>query len=195
MSTTMPENCKVFYINDFIDGSLSAALLHFAKNTSLWSEGSKGQSHHAWKDRSISPKHLPKFIGVGLAEVYRNLQQEIMIRHGLNETIYADTFNLCRWYPGSSQPAHSDNMEGKTDAPKHKHRSYGSVIYLNDDDYSGGETFYKNFNFMVRPVANMVACHPADVLHSHGVKKVTGNIRYTIASFWTFDKSKEVNFS
>ena len=187
----LPENCKVFYINNFIDGSLSAALLHFAKHTDEWE---KDESSGTWSGRSMPPSRFPEFIRVGLREVMSNLQNEIMTRHNLTEPVYADTFNLCRWYPGSRQAAHSDNMEGRKDASNHQHREYGSIIYLNDDDYSGGETFYENFNFMVRPVANMVACHPADVLHSHGVKTVTGNIRYTIASFWTHLSSKQIKF-
>mgnify|MGYP003110382449 FL=1 len=185
----MPENCKVFYINDFIDGSLSAALLHFAKNTDLWYTASKNK-HPWWKGRSISHRVMPNFLQHALREVSNKLQHEIMTRHGLTKMIYPDTFSLSRWYPGMDQIPHSDNMQDTKSAPNHEHRQYGAVIYLNDDDYTGGETFYENFNFMIRPVANTVVCHPADVLHRHGVNTVYGNIRYTLSTFWTFDTSR-----
>ena len=32
--------------------------------------------------------------------------------------------------------------------------------------------------------------HPGDPEHLHGVTKIEGGMRYTIASFWTYEKER-----
>jgi hypothetical protein len=71
----------------------------------------------------------------------------------------------------------------------HKHREYGSIVYLNNN-FSGGETFYPQHNISIVPKPGMLAIHPADSNHMHGVSEIKDGIRYTIASFWTFDKER-----
>lgn len=102
--------------------------------------------------------------------------------------VYSDTLQIVRWFPGMEQPPHADDMTN-TDIPGFDHRMFGSIIYLNDD-YEGGQTYYPNYKISITPQAGKLAVHPGDPDHLHGVTKIEGGMRYTIASFWTLDKNK-----
>jgi hypothetical protein len=102
--------------------------------------------------------------------------------------VYSDTLQIVRWFPGMEQPPHADDMTN-TDIHGFEHRVFGSIIYLNDD-YEGGQTYYPNYKISITPQAGKLAVHPGDPEHLHGVTKIEGGMRYTIASFWTLDKNK-----
>ena len=102
--------------------------------------------------------------------------------------VYSDTLQIIRWFPGMEQPPHADDMTN-TDILGFEHRVFGSIIYLNDD-YEGGQTYYPNYKISITPQAGKLAVHPGDPDHLHGVTKIEGGMRYTIASFWTLDKNK-----
>ena len=102
--------------------------------------------------------------------------------------VYSDTLQIVRWFPGMEQPPHADDMTN-TDIHGFEHRVFGSIIYLNDD-YEGGQTYYPNYKISITPQAGKLAVHPGDPDHLHGVTKIEGGMRYTIASFWTLDKNK-----
>jgi hypothetical protein len=67
------------------------------------------------------------------------------------------------------------------------YREFGSIVYLNDN-YSGGHTYYPNYNFDIKPEAGKLAVHPGDPEHLHGVSKIEGTTRYTLAAFWSRNK-------
>jgi hypothetical protein len=102
--------------------------------------------------------------------------------------VYSDTLQIVRWFPGMEQPPHADDMTN-TDIHGFEHRVFGSIIYLNDD-YEGGQTYYPNYKISITPQSGKLAVHPGDPEHLHGVTKIEGGMRYTIASFWTLDKNK-----
>jgi hypothetical protein len=92
-----------------------------------------------------------------------------------------------------SQPPHADDMTD-TNISGFEHRSFGSIIYLNND-YLGGHTYYPNFDIEIIPEAGKLAVHPGDPNHLHGVTKIENGIRYTVASFWTTEKEKGNDWS
>jgi prolyl 4-hydroxylase len=110
-----------------------------------------------------------------------------------SENIYSDTLQVIRWFPGMEQPTHADDMSN-TDVQGFSHRSFGSILYLNDG-YSGGHTYYPNLNFEITPKAGALAIHPGDEEHLHGVTKIDGGMRYTVASFWTKERDKGYDWS
>lgn len=58
-----------------------------------------------------------------------------------------------------------------------------NIIYLNDD-FEGGELFFPDFDFEIRPKPGMLVLFPGNTHYMHGVKKTNGNTRYT-CSLWT----------
>ncbi len=149
-----------------------------------------------WNDRVIDAKVIydvyNREVGTLLYIIKQRIEDHIKTFYKLDKPIYADGFQIVRWFPGMEQVPHSDNMEGIDGYGSFFHeREFGSVLYLNDD-YSGGHTFYPNFNVDVTPKSKTLVVHPGNIEHTHGVTEVKDNIRYTLASFWTHNEDNDV---
>lgn len=144
-----------------------------------------------WDNRSLNASNIYKDHNKDLGEFLFNLRPKIksaiMEMYGLDKEIYPDLTQVVRWFPGMEQPPHSDDMEDTADHDFNKHRKFGAIIYLNDN-YSGGHTYYPQYGIEIVPEVGKLAVHPGDTDHMHGVTKIEDSIRYTIASFWTFDQ-------
>jgi len=179
-------NAKV--VENFLSIEDLDIVLNYAKSTNSWDSG----GDDFWKNRVIGMQKINsenKKISLIFFNLLMKQKEYILNNYNLNTMIYSDTFSLVRWFPGQEQHPHSDNMIDTIEHINHKHREYGSIVYLNDD-FLGGKTFYPQHDFIITPKQGMLAVHPADNNHMHGVSKVENKIRYTIASFWTFDKEK-----
>jgi hypothetical protein len=153
----------------------------------------EGAGNDFWSNRALGLPNLRKNIDPKVADIVAEatikVKNAIMFEYGLDKEVYADLTQIIRWFPGMEQPPHADDMTN-TEHRGFEHRVFGAIIYLNDN-YSGGHTYYPEHNFEVIPKAGNLAIHPGDPEHLHGVTKIEDSTRYTIASFWTFDKSKE----
>lgn len=57
------------------------------------------------------------------------------------------------------------------------------IIYLNDD-YNGGELFFPDYNFEIKPPSKSMIMFPGTENYMHGVKEVLpGSTRYVLPSF------------
>lgn len=81
---------------------------------------------------------------------------------------------------GKSLGEHKDNT-----ADGDLNNIFGLVVYLNDD-YQGGEIFYKDLNFSYKPKKGDLVVHYAGL--THGVHPVTSGERYVLTSFVKGDK-------
>lgn len=178
-------NVKI--IDDFISKDDAEYLVNAVKECDLWESGGS----EFWDNRVINyHRILEKDRDAAVIMLDANIRCSMKIKeeYGLDLPVYSDTLQVVRWFPGMHQPPHADDMTN-TDIDGFSHRVFGSVIYLNDN-YSGGHTFYPNFNFEVVPKTGSMAIHPGNPEHLHGVTEIKDSIRYTIASFWTFNKDK-----
>lgn len=60
---------------------------------------------------------------------------------------------------------------------------YASVVYLTDD-YEGGEFFFNDLDYRVKPSAGTVVTFPANHFYTHGVTKLISGERITNTLFW-----------
>lgn len=161
-------------------------ILDIVKQIEPWEQGGSD----FWSNRSLNGITLynnnNKELGILLYEI-RNRIQDCIKYFYQEQEVYPDLLQVVRWFPGMEQPPHSDDMMDSQGGERFHHRHYGAIIYLNDD-YQGGETYYPQYDIFVKPKSGMLALHPGDTNHYHGVTKVIGQMRYTIASFWTRDK-------
>lgn len=163
-------------------------ILNYAKTTDAW----ESVSNNFWDKRTIYYHNLPDDLKAILKPKYEGIQKLFRQEYCLDASLYPDTITLVRWFPGMEQPPHCDDMsDSKEEHPKFKNRFIGSIVYLNDD-FTGGETYYPQHNFKITPKRGTLAVHLGDNNHRHGVTKVEGNVRYTIASFWSFDPKTAV---
>ncbi len=177
-------NAKV--VEDFISNNDCRYLVNLATSSDLWQK----IENEFWNNRTIDYyKILENDRHAASIMFNSNIRCAQKIKELYNiEEIYSDSLHLIRWFPGMEQPPHADDMTN-TDVTGLEHRAYGSIIYLNND-YSGGHTYYPNFDIEITPKPGALAIHPGDVEHLHGVTKIKESMRYTIASFWTTDKEK-----
>lgn len=158
-------------------------LLEAAKINTYW----QSQSHDFWKNRVVNlsqlyiKKECPESIEYFLKLISSKIN-ELICNYFFVEKAYVDTIDLVRWPSGKFQSPHVDEIP-------HKHRKWGSIIYLNNDFY-GGETYYPNIDLVVKPKPGMLIIHRGDEIHRHGVTEVSGETRYTISSFWGLEKDK-----
>jgi hypothetical protein len=173
--------------DNFLSSSEISSLMEYVTTMNEW----RHIPNSFWDNRVIG---LAEIKDPDIFDTVKNIglriQDTIVANYNTTNIPYPDTIDLVRWYSGMSQNPHCDNM---SDTPGqdviHGHRSFGCVIYLNDN-YGGGHTYYPNHNFSIKPKAGTLAVHLGDCNHRHGVTQIENNTRYTLASFWTFDKNR-----
>ena len=178
-------------IKNFISKADCEYLIQAAYRLNAWESG----GNEFWDDRVINYTTMLGYDKKAAAVMLdANVRCKEFIDNNFDciKPVYSDTLQLIRWFPGMEQQPHIDDMTN-TDIKGFDHRMFGSIIYLNNN-YEGGRTFYPNFNFEIIPEQGKLAVHPGDADHLHGVTKIYGNVRYTIASFWTYDKDKSVDW-
>lgn len=181
------EQYKGIAIENFVSPKDCKIILDFAKSTEFW-ERSGPESF--WDNRTINTQSIyrshNKEVGLLMLQIRDRAAEKIKEQYGLAE-VYPDVMVLARWFPGQEQPPHADDMRNVEGHEAFHHREFGSIIYLNQD-YSGGHTYYPDHSIEVTPKSGMLAVHPANTDHLHGVTKVEDGMRYTMASFWTTQK-------
>jgi hypothetical protein len=69
------------------------------------------------------------------------------------------------------------------DVPDAK-RTLSGVYYFNED-YSGGELYFKHFNLEVKPEKNTYLVFPSNWPYAHEAKKITCGTKYAMVNFLT----------
>ena len=156
---------------------------NFSKTTKLW--GERTQSN-VWSGRVIYNNQFENLEEENSNLLY-SINKKISLDDNLSKDIYPDYLGLVKWEIGDVQHPHADGEEING-----KHifywRNFGCVYYLNDD-YEGGEIYFPNQNIQIKPKPNTLVFFPGTLEFLHGVKPITKGIRYTLTSFWTFDKT------
>lgn len=182
-------NAKI--IENFISKEDAENIIDVAIRSNLWESGGS----EFWDNRVINYQKMlsfDKYIAEIILDANIRCGQKIKEEFSLNIPVYSDTLQIIRWFSGMEQPPHADDMSN-TDVKGFDHRAFGSIIYLNDN-YDGGHTYYPNHNFDITPKTGSLAVHPGDAEHLHGVTKIENGMRYTIASFWTFNKERSIAY-
>ena len=80
-----------------------------------------------------------------------------------------------KWNKGQYMGPHVDNQDGHSDL------SFSIVTYLNDD-YAGGEIFFKNQNISLKPKAGSVIMFPSKDPYTHQVLEIQEGVRYMVST-------------
>lgn len=171
---------------EFLSSEEVNYLISFAESLDNWETG----GGPFWENRVLNAsnvyKNHDKNIGELLYDIRLRTSKAISSLYNVN-SVYPDITQIVRWFPGQEQPPHADDMTNTEDNDWFHHREFGTIIYLNDD-YSGGHTYYPQHQKEIKPERGMLAIHPGDTDHMHGVTKIEDKVRYTIAAFWSQDK-------
>jgi 2OG-Fe(II) oxygenase superfamily len=167
---------KIFIEDSFVDKNTCAELITYLSDASWFVFDDEFWSGRIYRFGLVEEPIL---------SVANQIKTRIAdyIESKFHSPAHCDTIDFVRWQDGREMPPHRDAMKMLM------YRDWGSVLYLNDN-YEGGHTYYPELNMDVKPRAGSLVVHEGNVLH--GVRPVSGNTRYTIASFWTKDKEKAV---
>ncbi len=146
-----------------------------------------------WSGRFIWQNNLPESEIDAIRVMQQVRAQTLTILNQAlrpDEPLYSDTAQLVRWHEGIELAPHVDNMEPDGRPNISPHRSFSSILYLNDD-YEGGETYFPGHGIRIKPTAGALVVFGAGPEYVHGITRVTRGLRYTYAGWFTYDKAFE----
>ena len=162
--------------------------LNFSKETNLWGNRIP---NNVWSGRVVFANSVDELSE--LNNLFLNKVREIIkSKFELEVEIYPDYLGVVKWENGDMQHPHAD---GEIEGGKHPFswRNFGCVLYLNDN-YNGGEIYFPNQNIEIKPKPNTLVFFPGNLEFLHGVKPITNDVRYTLTSFWTYDKKYSISY-
>jgi hypothetical protein len=138
-----------------------------------------------WWDRVVNTRILyDHYLELhDLVDKY-NMLVKYAIEEKFGYTVWMRPPCIVRWIPGCLQEPHADKQLNDGTPNPFPTYDINSVIYWNDD-FEGGEFYYKDHNIDLKIEAGMAVAHPGDVHYLHGVKPITSGVRWTSPAFTT----------
>ena len=90
--------------------------------------------------------------------------------------------------------ATGQNLNEHADKICESWRDLSTSMYYNDD-YTGGELFFSQYDLSFTPKAGMMIYFPAGGNYAHGVTEVTSGNRYATTTFWNVEKWNSIQYS
>lgn len=112
----------------------------------------------------------------------------------INRPEWFEAPQLLRYGPGGKYVAHADAED--FDAQQRQFfriidRDFSMLIYLNDD-YEGGEIYFKHLNFTYKPRAGSFVAFPSNHVFSHESQPIISGTKYALVSWGAFFGSPRV---
>ena len=165
---------------------LQAVRNYLDTHTDRWGEVSQ---NNYWQGRtlfhdSIEDGRVRNIIIDVLSKGVMHMKESMNIE----KPIYCEHLSIARWPVGYELQPHAD-AENPPGSPKHDFpwRDFALVTFLNDD-FEGGTLFFPDHNLKIEPKPGYSIYFPGTLEYLHGVTKITSGVRYTIASFLTYDE-------
>lgn len=179
-------------VENFITDEENDLFLKFSSECNqAFDDSTKSIIHGRWKSRVAYHHRTQKYdqtVASTMLEVTGRIHDYLKeIQPAVN--IYTEVIQFSRWQVGDHLiPPHIDNLEhdGRDNATPWRH--YGFVLYLNDN-FTGGELFYPNYNLTIKPKPKMLAVHTAGPDCIHGVREIERGTRHTLIGFAGLTKS------
>ncbi len=172
---------------NFLTPEEIADLLHCSSTLTSWDTRAQGY----WHSRIAHANELEdNGMRDRLVAIRKRVRAAIVGAYRLTRPIFADTLQIVRWPEGYEQQPHADSENpGGVEHP-YSWRSYASLIYLNND-FEGGRIYFPNQRLAPAIKPGMLVFFPGTLEYLHGVSKIISGQRFTVASFWTFDRNRQ----
>ncbi len=182
---------RLFFRDDALSPAQCQTLIRCFENNRAAHAARTGSAY--WDGRYIWQNSLP----AEEVEALRLMQQLRFLAHvsianffGVTRPLYSDTAQLVRWDEGQELTPHADNIEPDGRPNGTPHRSFSSLVYLNDD-YSGGHTFFPGLGLGIVPKPGRLVAFGSGCDYVHGVTKITQGVRHTYAGWFTYDEKMQ----
>jgi predicted 2-oxoglutarate/Fe(II)-dependent dioxygenase YbiX len=100
-------------------------------------------------------------------------------RHGIEETLHHEPYNLLKYKPGQQYKTHYDGSTGMG-------RAVSAICYLNDN-YKGGEIEFPEFKIKIKPEPGMLLLFPSNFAYKHTAYPITDGAKYALVT-WLHDR-------
>ena len=147
-----------------------------------WDKSAIGHGH---KDQEIRTSqefafehHMPITAG-RVKDIFIPCVDHYCEKHDLNIT-QDEGFNLLKYEGGHSK------YDFHADASWTMYRVLSALIYLNPQEYEGGETYFKHFDLSVHPEKPAVVLFPSNYAYLHSAKPVIKGKKYIFVT-WAND--------
>lgn len=182
------ENMPVFFENKPIKENATKIIDYINNNTVDFGE----LTNDYWQGRTI---YLPQIKDTEIIKIMKDgkdfMIEEFLKLSGIDKPLYVDSLHIVRWTEGYELRPHADAEEPNGSEHPFPWRDFGTVTFLNED-FEGGVLHYPNKGGLEVPAKiGYSAIHTGGIDCLHGVTKITSGVRYTIASFLTYDQSHE----
>ena len=130
---------------------------------------------------SNSPEVTKSYNGKTIKEISDNIRNNLdfivddYVDHFKIEVTHKERYNLLRYKEGDFFLEHEDN-DGTND------RKVSFIYYINDD-YDGGEVYFRKQGVLVKPKAGQLLVFPSGSDFRHSISEVTKGTRYCIVSW------------
>ena len=182
------KNIPLVFENSIIKKNASKIITYI--NNNLIDFGELGSNY--WQGRQI---YINQIKDEKIINIIKNgkdyMISEFIKRSNIEKPLYIDSLHIVRWTEGYELRPHADAVEPNGNQHPFPWRDFGTVTFLNED-FEGGVLYYPNKNnLQVQAKTGYSAIHTGGLDCLHGVTKITKGVRYTIASFLTYDPSHE----
>ena len=178
----------IFEQENFLDPYICKKLIEYQENNSLNSKNyMNDMSLGFWESRVVGEGRYDDTIKNITNIIHNHIIN--LINNFYNDKVYLELTNLVYWGEGMELELHGDNFWIDDPKAQHpvSHRDYSSVLYLNDN-FDGGETYFENSRYQIKPKTGKLVFFTSGPEHVHGVKKITRGKRYTLATWYTKNK-------
>lgn len=155
-------------------------------------------SNESWSDSSIGENiittHIRSSKGIDLDVLNKSLSKELRsyltacLKDYCNDysinLISDEGINILKYEDYDKYDYHSD------DGP-YLSRTVSILIYLNPNEYEGGETDFKFFGISIDPPEPSIVIFPSNYIYTHAAMPVTKGTKYIVVS-WLTDKRKNL---
>ena len=182
MYGTLVPNSQIYEVPEFVSSSTCGEIVAWLKGNKEYEPENDGNS--AFNGRTIPFKKIDDATIKQIVGAFR-FDITFKVRQLFEEALYPDYTDLVYWPDGMDMDVHADAAwpDGSPNYCAYRHVS--AVVYLNDD-YEGGETYFPDFEYEVKPETGKAVFFLSDLQHRHGVREVKGE-RYTMPIWFTKD--------
>lgn len=106
-----------------------------------------------------------------------------------NTHVQLNELHAAKWLSGSAGDYHADDSDLDGNDNGGSHNVFSTILYLNND-YEGGEVYFKNQDLMLKLDPGTILTFKGDLNSVHKINEVLNGTRYNIISFFNIEKNK-----
>lgn len=188
---------QIMIIDDFIEKDDLRIIQDFLPKINKWMDSGENIYNEDgvciydasyWADRQCSSDILIEINPTVYNLIYKYINKmSYAISDFYNVKVSERPPVIIKWRPGMEQQPHADKQLPDGSPNPFPTYDINSLFYYNDD-FEGGELYYPNFNFEIKPKPGLAVAHPGDIYYLHGVKKIISGERFTTPSFYSVTK-------